>query len=420
MRLHLIPLALAATLVLTGCAGTATDPAAPTTSSTSAPSSPTATVPTVPVAAAFGPAAWTVTLPETSQQKTPLVTGSRVLALDGPAVRAVDPQGADAWTTPFEGFADEARVNDENGYPFLRLADPQTVAVVDAGKTAGDGLDKDRYTVKVTLLNIASGAVVKTVTIPGTPTDNPKPDHIGLAFTNPDDTLSAVLPDGEVRQIPASTTVKGKAVKTDGGATAGSNVLALWGADHQAGDSSTDPGFAGQGWTSTSIAPASTTIATVEAADADHLILGRWVTPATQAGEAPTAEVQVIDAATGKVLAAPGCAPTSPTAFVGSPNREHFVVGPMRLDVDGGDVTCVGGQKGQKTVNLTAVTDDGRAFGTAVAGGSEPALVHLAPDGQVATVPLPPGTGAPIGVMVGDVAVHWDPNEAVLTGNPIL
>lgn len=412
------PFVAAAVLVLSACnaGGAPTPPIPGSTDPTTAgiPSASDLAGPGLPVGSAFSSAIWSLTLPETSQQKTPIVAGDRVVVLDGDSVRAVDPQGKDAWTTPFPAFTADQRIHDVNGYPFLRLAEPGVAAVVDAGKQAGNGLDEDIYAVKVTLVDVEAGTVIKAVTLPGTGSDSPKPGKVGLAFALGRE-MSAVLPSGKVVKVPANTTAGGTLHQVTGGATVGNNIISAWDTvDTQSVNRQTTPGFAGQRWDSISTAPnADYTTADVEASDADHLIVGRWVVP----GSGPTSavvQVQVIDAQSGEVLSSPPCE-TDPTAsaLTASPNRQHFVDGPMRLD-SSGHAECIGGGENQKKVGLTAVTDDGRAFGRA-----SDLLVDVAPDGTAKTTPLPDGAQPPIGIMTGNLAVHWDPTTAILTGNPI-
>ncbi|MDN5767671.1 MAG: hypothetical protein L0H96_18350 [Humibacillus sp.] len=377
-----------------------------------------APIPTLPVAATFGAPVWGVSLPESSRQHRPIVTGDRVVFLDGEQARAVDPTGKQAWSAKFAEVDSATRTHDENNYPMLRLVAPDVVAVVDQGKAKGQGLNEDAYAVKVTLLNVLSGAVVKTVTLPGTNTDSPKPSTSGLGFTVPGGKVSAVLPDGSVKPVPAKMTAGGQEHQVIGALTVGAAVLSIWGGTAK-NPSSLDkrteaPGFGGRTWDSVSVAPsAKYTTAEIEASDADRLIVGRWVVPGS-GPDKPKVQVQVLDATSGKVLSKPNCEPdpTTPT-LIASPNREHLVDGPLRLGADG-KAECIGGGSGQKRVSLSAVTDSGRAFGTA---GSD--LVDVAADGTAKTVPLPSGATAPIGIMTGNVAVHWNANSAVITGNPI-
>lgn len=423
MRSCLAPLTLAGALALSGCSGDSGGPSGPGSTASlvgatakNASASPTTPIPTLPVAATFGAPIWGVALPESSQQHRPVVTADRVIFFDGEQVRAVDAAGKQAWSVRYAEVGPATRTHDENNYPMLRLAAPDVVAVVDQGEATGSGLNEDAYAVKVTLVEVESGSLIKTVALPGTATDSPEPSKVGLAFSLPrQGGVSAVLPSGEVKKASLRMTAGGQEHQVTGAVTVGSNVISTWDTVvTQPVNSEATPGFGGRTWDSVSAAPgAKYTDAEVAATDADHLIVGRWTQPGS-GPDKPKVQIQVLDATSGTVLSKPGCEPepTMPT-LVASPNRRHFVDGPMRLNADG-KAECIGGGVGQKRVSLSAVTDSGRAFGTA---GSD--LVDVAPDGTAKTVPLPNGATVPIGVMTGNVAVHWDANSAVITGNPI-
>lgn len=423
MRSRLVPLALAGVLTLSACSGSDDSPIAPASAArnpastdsnpSGATSGPATPMPTLPVAEAFGAPVWGLALPETSQQHKPVVTSERVIFLDGAQVRSVDQAGKDAWSTTYATVNPETRTPGTINYPLLRLADPKTVAVIDQGQAKGQGLNDDRYEVMVTLLNVGTGAVVKTVTLPGTKNSTPVPSEFGLGFNLRGQGAFAVLPDGSVKKILKSLTAGGKQRQVTNAATVGSSVVTLWGGEPSGGTPGPASGFGTDTWDSVSSAPsAKYTDAAVTATDADRLLVGRWNVPNENGSD--TVKTQVLDASSGKVLSTAKCEP-SPSASVlsASPNRQHFVNGPLRVETVG-KASCLGGGQGQKTVDLTAVTDSGRAFGRV---GSD--LIDVSPDGTVKTVPLPQGAGAPIGVMNGDVAVHWDAPNAVITGNPI-
>ena len=62
----------------------------------------------------------------------------------------------------------------------------------------------------------------------------------------------------------------------------------------------------------------------------------------------------------------------------------------------------MGGGSGQKSVTFTAVTDEGRAFGMATAGGSESLFVDSTPGQEPKTSALPDRVNPPLGVMSGN------------------
>lgn len=396
-----LAIALATVTAITVSACSATPSTAPAEAPT--PSGTSATPVSLPVAEVFDAPSWGVRLPPSSAQKRPVVTAQRLVVLDGQQVRALDPQGKDAWATPWEGFTEEARAKGSDGYPFLRLVSPDVVAVVDSGMSSGEGLDKDIGQVKIALLKVADGSVIKKVAVSGTSSDTPKIGEIGLGFSLPQGGVAAVTPAGDVVQVPTVSSLK-----ATGAISVGATAISVW-----EGGADATRGFIGPGWDSGTSAPSSQfTSSSVETSDADRLLVARWVVPSLTATKM---QVQVLDAATGKVLSKPTCEPDPTTnLLVASPNRQHFVDGPMRLDAEG-HATCIGGGENQKRVTLTAVADDGRAFG--LAGGG---LADVAADGSARIVPLPVGTEFPIGVMDGGIAVHWDSNEAVITGNKIL
>ncbi|OLT39502.1 hypothetical protein BJF86_08835 [Serinicoccus sp. CNJ-927] len=128
--------------------------------------------------------------------------------------------------------------------------------------------------------------------------------------------------------------------------------------------------------------------------------------------------LQVLDVETGEVLSNPECDPPTPTQFVTSPGREWGVLDSMRIDANG-EVECVGGGEGERRVILHAITDSGRAFGVAHQGANETRFVDLPPSGEPVVSDLAEGARLPIGVMDGDIAIHWDPEDAILTANQI-
>jgi len=109
----------------------------------------------------------------------------------------------------------------------------------------------------------------------------------------------------------------------------------------------------------------------------------------------------------------------NPEVMATSPDREWKAIGSLRLNPET-EPECFGGGTDERTVTLTAITDEGRAFGVADEPGhaSTPLQVDLAPDGTVTTHEVPThGLSAPIGFLAGDLAVHW--HDDVLTVNPL-
>lgn len=247
--------------------------------------------------------------------------------------------------------------------------------------------------------------LVKQVTLKGDEGSAPQPGKIGLGFFLPgfpEGTATAVLPDGEAQELPA---VDG--AKTSGAATIGSAALTITSDIPDVKD-----GFVGPGYDSTDLAPSDKhTSGAVEASNADDWLVASFAMPTR------TEVYRVLDAASGDVLSEPDCDPHGVQQIAMSPDRSWGVLGPMRLD-KAGAATCFGGEE-QREVRLTAVTDEGRAFGVATEGGTDDLLVDINPSGDITTTALTGGATPPVGVMSGGVAIHWDPLKAALTANPI-
>ena len=363
----------------------------------------------LPVAEVFGEPAWSMQIPPSWEQMTPVVTAQRVIALDEATVRAYDSRGVEVWATDWKPLAEEDRATGQP--PVLRQVSPEVVAVIDTGKIAGEGMNTSTYASVVTLITIENGQVVKEVRVLGSKSDTPKLSTIGLGFALPDRTAVVVLPDGEVVEAPPAFSD----ARLVGAASVGEHPIGVW----ETGSVSTLSSFGGTGWTSTDAQPSGTTAnALIYGSDADSLLLGRWNEPKAGQGEPGTVTFQLLDAASGGVLTAVDCGPAIESAFVVSPNREWKVTGPLRLSPQNG-ADCTGGDEGQRSVVFTAVTDAGRAFGTASEGGADPLLVDATPGAEPQTHELPEGAAAPIGVMAGDLAIHWESRTGIITANPV-
>lgn len=410
MRQPVTRLVLAVVTCVTVAACSSSPASEPPPTSASAPDSgapaESAHVPSVPVADVFGPATWGLLLPTTDTQgPPPVVTADRVIFLEGETVRALGPDGKQAWEGTWDAFTADTRSGGASGYPFLRQVSPEVVAVVDGGRASGEGLDRDSYDTRVALFNIADGKVIKEVVLQGTEGEAPQPGEIGLGFYlggDPQGTVSVVLSDGEVKEL---LPVEGQ--RTAGAATIGDTALTITG-DHQP----VPDGFNGPGYDSASLAPSPKhTLGSVQASNADNWLVGRFVVPMGEAA------YRVFEADSGRLLAEPNCDPNEADAITMSPDRSWGVLGPMRLDSEG-NATCFGGEN-QRKVRLTAVTDDGRAFGLASQSGADDLLVDADHSGEVSTTELPEGAAPPVGVMNDGLAIHWDPHTATLTANPI-
>ena len=419
MRRPIMPLLLTTTLVLAACAGGEADPgpasppggAAPLEETTSSQESGEQQIAqhSLPTAEVFGEPAWGMQIPPSWEEMTPIVTAQQVIALSSASVVAYDTRGEEAWTTEWKPLAEEDRA--VGTPPVLRQVSPEVVAVIDTGKVEGEGLSTSTYAAQVTLISIGDGALIEEVTVPGSESDTPELAEIGLGFALPDRSAVIVTPEGEIVEAPAAHAD----ARLVGAVSVGQHPIGLW----ETGSVSTLSSFGGSGWSSDDLLPSEEAAnAQVFGSDADTLLLGRWNEPTAGRGEAGAVVFQVLDAASGKVLASPECGPATASQFVVSPDRQWKVAGPLRISPQNtGD--CTGGGEGQRSVTFTAVTDEGRAFGLAGQGGSDALFVDSKPGEEPETSDLTEGVKPPIGVMEGGLAVHWDAKTGVITANPI-
>lgn len=407
-----LPLLLTAAISLTDCASGEADRRAPTDQSVPSAVEETSTGPThsLPVASAFGEPAWGMQVPPSWEQMTPVITAQRVIALSDATVVAYDAQGAEAWSTDWQPLAEEDRA--AGTPPVLRQVSPEVVAVIDTGKVDGDGLSTSTYAAQVTLIRIEDGALIEEVTVPGSESDSPELAEIGLGFALPDRSAVIVTPEGEIVEAPAAHAD----ARLVGAVSVGQHPIGVW----ETGSVSTLSSFGASGWSSDDLLPNEKAAnAQVFSSDAHTLLLGRWNEPTAGRGEAGAVVFQVLDAASGKVMASPECGPATASQFVVSPDRQWKVAGPLRISPQNtGD--CTGGGEGQRSVTFTAVTDEGRAFGLAGQGGSDALFVDSKPGEEPETSDLTEGARPPIGVMEGGLAVHWDAKTGVITANLVL
>lgn len=418
MRRPIMPLLLTTTLVLAACAGGEADPGpasppggtAPLEETTSSQESGEQQIAqhSLPTAEVFGEPAWGMQIPPSWEEMTPIVTGQHVIALSDATVVAYDTQGAEAWATDWAPLAEEDRV--VGTPPVLRQVSPEVVAVIDTGKVEGEGLATTTYAALVTLISVEDGTLVKEVTVPGSESDAPQLGEIGLGFALPDRSAVVVTPEGEIVEAPAAPAD----ARVVGAASVGEHPIGLW----ESGSVNTLTSFGAAGWSSNDSPPSQAAVnAQVFGSDADSLLLGRWNEPRVGMGEPGDVIFQVLDAASGEVLATPECGPEVASQFVVSPDRAWKVSSSLRLSPQN-SADCTGGGEGQRSVRFTAVTDEGRAFGLAGQGGSDALFVDSKPGEEPETSDLPEDARPPIGVMEGDLAIHWDSRTGIITANP--
>lgn len=384
-------IAAVASLALAGCSGGSPDSGTGGGAEETMPDE----VVSIPVGEAFGEPVWSVQVEAEPIQ--PLVTGDHVVAIVHGEVRAWDAKGAEAWQVPIPD-------KDEDSEPVLRQVSPEVVAVVTTGESEGQGLSESGYAASVTLINLASG---DTEDVEITDEANtPALADSGLAFMLSDGTGVVVSSSGEKQKIPGIATTSGPPNDADLDVplvVVGETPIWATDAGTEAG-----VGYMSDSWSTGDLDLLEHAFSsTIEGVDQG---LG-LVVVGSHAREHAYA---VVDAASGKILSKIDCSPSPFGTASESPNNEYGAVGSLLLSKS--DARCIGGSEGEQNVRFTAVADDGTAYGQA----SEGNLVVAPADGGVPTTSgLPEGAAPPIGVLEGDLAVHFDDETGIVTANPI-
>lgn len=337
----------------------------------------------LPVGDPFGNAAWSVEAGEATLTVTP----DRLVALDRNTVRTWAADGKEAWTYEAPESTSNISVLQE------------TVAVIAHGQSDGEGLDKVQQILQVTLLSLDDGAIVSEVEV----ADSEISSH-GLAFNLKSaewgsvgsDGFVVIGEDGSSREIDASYA---ESVKTVDGIPFWSNASELQ----------------TESWNARDLGLGMSDVKLID--DSNGLLL-----LSNTSGKGDTEALSMVKAETGAILYTVSC----PTDRYGwgasggndgsvarnSPNGQYGVA--ARLLFSAATSQCVGGGE-QQNVGLTAVDNNGTAYGSSEEGD----LVVVSFGGEPKVSPLPAGASAPIGVMNGNIAIHWDQNTGIATGNPI-
>jgi hypothetical protein len=335
-----------------------------------------------PVGKPFGDAAWSI---EVSGDTRVTVRPDRVIVdttgLTTRTIRAYTGEGKKAWEREVPGR------NPEH-VPVWVL--DETVAILGEVETEGSGLDEDKTTQVLTLLSQEDGTEVAEE-------DSASVDAQGVIYK--DDKSQALTEEGQlVDYEPVETfTIN---------------------ADSVAG------------------IPLDPSIKTDGFIDAEILAINRRQGMAifNVTREAPDMEFAFfgVDTETGKVayeLECQGYKHTDSENNVAesSPNGKYGVHESVWMTATEGK--CFGGDYGQKSIEFTAVDDNGTAYGiTEVSGLAAPELVVIPKGGEPEVLEAP----APVGIMNGGIAVHingkatnGNRNETIyqhatlITGNPI-
>lgn len=378
-------LATATVLALTACAPQSHEET-PATTPASSSTVKASEVVALPVGDPFDEAAWSL---ETGQA-TLTVTPERLVAIDGNTVRAWTADGKEAWSYEAPKTTFSIQVLKE------------TVAVVAPGQSDGEGLDKTKDFIDVTLLALQDGDVVANTVVPLSASSLHSTPGNGLAFRDTEQYSGfiAVAEDGNIHKVDTSLSNASPTFGTVSG-------IPYW--------ASGSDDILTENWNARDLGLGMSDVKLID--DRQGLLL-----LSNTSGKGDTDALSMVQAETGAILYTVSC-PTDQygwgasggndgNAARNSPNGQYGVAAGLVFSAVKSQ--CVGGGE-QQNVGLTAVGNNGTAYGETAEG--ELVVVSLGSEPEVS--PLPEGASAPIGVMDGNIAIHWDQITGVATGNPI-
>lgn len=319
----------------------------------------------------FGDAAWAVKFEDATAEVN--TRPDRLIVYTSNIIRAYTPDGKVDWSRKVPGDT-EVWVLDE------------TVATLEEVTSEGSGLDQDQTAERITLLSQKDGSVVAEKDVARHSTSV---DRYGVIVF--DDGKSALTEDG--RTI-----------------------------DHEPRDSDLEWGGVGPvsvGGTpiDPSLRPSKVFAASILAIDRKQGLSVLSVTPLPYGESEPP--IYVVDTKTGQVvyeLQCPDLLSTGEMIARNSPNGKYGVAGPFWMSETEGK--CFGGGDGQKTIEFSAVDDNGTAYGETDEG--ELVVITKGGEPKVSDAPVP------IGVMNGNIAIHIDGErpaafwvDPTITANPI-
>ena len=355
-------------------------------------------VKTMPV---FGDPEWSI---DVGHRAGISVHGDRILVSGDDKTTAYDPDGKKVWEreNPAEGESDGHTDNEQT-----RVAlSPDVMAYTTTGTSDGTGMSTPKPQMQVEVFSLEDGKAIAEHTIDGD-SQAPKAEGPGLGITS--DTAEnfsasdvyAITADGKKHTVEDATkagTIGNQIIYSDGGMS-------------DSGVFKTDSWSSESFWDDPDMTEAS-----IIGSNNDDLLLA-------QGDVVDEATYKVVDATSGEVLADADCNfGRTYQDMTSSPNREWNILAGAIIGPDG-ETTCVGGGEGEKSVQLTAVTDDGTAFGTTETylGGNqgESVFVQARPGEEPKTEQIEPGTALPLGVVDGDLVLHWNEDTNVLSAHPI-
>lgn len=368
-----------AVLAFTGCSGSAEEPAEESApESSSAPSEEAQPeIAALPVGEPFGAPQWSIDI----GQDELVVTPDRLIGIGVERIRAWSAEGEEVWSYDHGG----ATV----------WVGSETVAIGELGESEASGLDKSQPIVAITLLSLAGGEEVATAEVA-----NPGVIGAGSGLAVRIDDYSGfvvIFEDGTTQKIETSLSRADTFGQVGG--------IPFW---FNASEIQTEQ------WNSRDLDLGASGVEMVDQA------LGLLLLSNTSGRGVDPDALAMVDAAAGEVLYTVSC-PTNEYGFGASggnngntarnsPNGEYGVA--ARLLYSSETSQCVGGGE-QQNVSLTAVDDNGTAYGRSEEGD----LVVVPFGGEPEVSAFPSGAMPPVGVMTGNLAIHWI--SGTVTGNPI-
>lgn len=282
------------------------------------------------VSGVFGPPDWVHTAEATTLRLTP----EAIYLASGDTVSALSAEGEILWDTSMSGDLEELWLPGSDAYPALRTMENNSVlAYIELGQVPEEGLSEATDVVRVSLIDTADGAIIDTVDV-----DIDRwgyapelSDHAVVLFYPTESAI--VRADGSTEVVPDAHIVMVGETQLHAGVT----------------------GLDGPDWTGADLVDGIVEPRLIASDGRDLLIV--------EITEGNDLDRAVVRASTGESLGRPGCALGAEPRFAASPNGEHTVVGAARIS--NGELECIGGGEGERDVTLTAVDDDGNAYGYA-------------------------------------------------------
>lgn len=372
---------------------------------------------------AFAEPTWATTAPQADDPY--LATTSTYAYLHDGTLHGLDSTGQQKWEQPIPAFAGEGQESTEQ--PQIRPLDEKTIAVITAGTRSGEELAASTFDHRVTVIDTQSGKLIGNQDVEG----ERELVDFGVGFKSSDSDTPAVIvtADAKTKSVPPrqANLLGGKVASRLTASIGGQPIMELSPAKVESGSILEKPkttartklqsGFAGDGWNSVETKPSGAPSAKANLAVADsRYILGWWANTDT---DPTTKTFGIIDPQEGNLLGTAACGPTwDGRQIAASPNGNYRVIKNLWFSSSGA-TECYGGGEDEKNVTLSAVNDDGTAYGVASEAGGQSFLVTTKPDEKPQTTPLAEVAHPPIVIMEGNLGLFRDPETGAISANPI-